>query len=166
MTSHFVFVYGTLKRERPNHCLLCDVEKGIAKYLGEGRLVDRYPLVMASEYNIPFLLDAKNYPGSYHVKGEVYEVNEQMLAHMDTLENHPEVYQRKFTHITSDEPNVPTEVEAYFFHSFRPDVLSPSPTALTMYESFDLSHVEVYIHRHLRPAHNAFWPVIYKALRA
>ena len=55
---HRVFVYGTLKKGQPNHYLIDSPEKGVAHFLGEGRTVEKYPLVIATEYNVPFLLDA------------------------------------------------------------------------------------------------------------
>lgn len=54
---HRIFVYGTLRRGQPNHYLLLDQNNGSAKWLGVARLVKKYPLVMASKYNIPALLD-------------------------------------------------------------------------------------------------------------
>ena len=54
---HRVFVYGTLKRGQPNYHLLTDSSKGLAKWLGGAKLVKKYPLVVASQYNVPFLLD-------------------------------------------------------------------------------------------------------------
>jgi len=55
---HKIFVYGTLKRNQLNHRLLLDIV-GSSSYLGEGVTVDRWPLVVASRYNVPFLLEAK-----------------------------------------------------------------------------------------------------------
>ena len=54
---HRIFVYGTLKRGQPNHHILIDPSNGVAKWLGVARLVKKYPLVVASCYNVPFLLD-------------------------------------------------------------------------------------------------------------
>ena len=54
---HRIFVYGTLKRGQPNYSLLTDSTNGIAKWLGAAKLVNKYPLVVASQYNVPFLLD-------------------------------------------------------------------------------------------------------------
>ncbi|KAK2727073.1 hypothetical protein QYM36_007804 [Artemia franciscana] len=51
-----VFVYGTLKRGEPNHCWLTDDKNGCAKFLMFGKTASKYPLVIGSEYNIPFLL--------------------------------------------------------------------------------------------------------------
>lgn len=51
-----VFTYGTLKRGEPNHKLL-QSSVGIGKFIGVGKTVRQFPLVIASKYNIPFLLD-------------------------------------------------------------------------------------------------------------
>lgn len=63
-----VFVYGTLKRGLPNHPLLCDTAIGYASFLGHAHTRDRYPLVVASRYNLPFLLPV---PGKGEVGGAI-----------------------------------------------------------------------------------------------
>jgi len=57
---HRVFVYGTLKRNEPNHGLMKDTANGYAKFLGLGKTTVQYPLVIATKYNIPFLLKKPN----------------------------------------------------------------------------------------------------------
>lgn len=64
MYSAKVFVYGTLKKGEPNHHWLEDVQKGRHTFVSEGQTLTEYPLVVATKYNIPFLLDA---PGMGHV---------------------------------------------------------------------------------------------------
>ena len=46
-----VFVYGTLKRDEPNHHYM---EK--AEFLFKATTSERWPLVISSKYNIPFAL--------------------------------------------------------------------------------------------------------------
>jgi len=53
------FVYGTLKRNEPNHHYMVD-----STFVTEATSVDKLPLVIASKYNIPFAL---NKPGVGHV---------------------------------------------------------------------------------------------------
>jgi len=65
MSLHRVFVYGTLKRGEPNHHWMTDTSKGFSRFLGVGRTVKKYPLVIATKYNIPFILDC---PGHGHVR--------------------------------------------------------------------------------------------------
>ncbi|XP_014212003.1 putative gamma-glutamylcyclotransferase CG2811 isoform X2 [Copidosoma floridanum] len=87
-----VFVYGTLKRGEPNHSLLTSAEKGYSKFLGLGKTLLKYPLVIATKYNIPFLLKR---PGvGNQIIGEVYDVDSKMLKSLDELEEHPNFYVR------------------------------------------------------------------------
>ncbi|KAM5275355.1 gamma-glutamylaminecyclotransferase isoform 1-T1 [Hipposideros larvatus] len=87
-----VFVYGTLKRGQPNHKVLLDDANGCATFQGQGHTVEPYPLVIAGEHNIPYLL---NLPGHGHrVAGEIYTVDERMLRFLDEFEDCPIMYQR------------------------------------------------------------------------
>ena len=56
MDFHRIFVYGTLKRAQPNYKQLGPAY-GIAKYIGQARTVNQWPIVISSRCNIPFLLD-------------------------------------------------------------------------------------------------------------
>lgn len=79
-----VFVYGTLKRGEKNHHLLENPNNGVAKYLYKAVTPDRYPCVLGTRYNIPFML---NKPGQgVYVMGEMFEVDDKMLAKLDELE--------------------------------------------------------------------------------
>ena len=49
----------------------------------------RFPLVIASRYNIPFLLDHPDHGNN--VRGEIYRVDEQKVKHLDILEDYPKV---------------------------------------------------------------------------
>ncbi len=53
----FAFVYGTLKKGEPNHYWLTDTANGTATFVGTGVTQNLFPLVIASRYNIPFLID-------------------------------------------------------------------------------------------------------------
>jgi len=64
----FVFVYGTLKNGEPNFHWLTNEEHGRAKFICYGTTSTLYPLVIASKYNIPFLLDE---PGTGKVIGHL-----------------------------------------------------------------------------------------------
>lgn len=138
---HRVFVYGTLKRGEPNHALLKDTNNGYAKFLGPGKTITRYPLVIATKYNIPFLLKEEG-TGS-HVFGEVYDVDSKMLMNLDELEEHPSFYVRTEhevqlipeSEIKTDVPldkieNV-TKAWIYLLPKFRPSLLKE-----TMYSSY------------------------------
>ena len=74
-----VFVYGTLKKGEPNHHWLTTPQNGHHEFLGAARMVKCYPLVIASRYNVPYLLDIQEEEGQ-GVEGEVYRVDCSMLA--------------------------------------------------------------------------------------
>ncbi|XP_064644436.1 putative gamma-glutamylcyclotransferase CG2811 isoform X2 [Lineus longissimus] len=104
-----VLVYGTLLRGQPNHYLIQNKDNGEAKYIGIGQLQDRRPLVTATPYNIPFLLDV---PGEgENITGEIFDVDDKMLKVLDDLENHPNFYQREIIPFTfkKDSQDKPTE---------------------------------------------------------
>lgn len=92
MARVLMFVYGTLKSGQPNHALLQDSAHGCAAFQGRGRTLEPFPLVIAGQHNIPYLL---HLPGTgRRVLGEVYEVDEQMLRFLDDFEDCPDIYQR------------------------------------------------------------------------
>jgi len=62
---HAIFIYGTLKRGQPNHDILQHF--GICKYYARGCTELKYPLIIDTEANLPFMLDA---PG----KGQVCSI--------------------------------------------------------------------------------------------
>ncbi|XP_041821753.1 gamma-glutamylaminecyclotransferase B-like [Chelmon rostratus] len=87
-----VFVYGTLKKGQPNFYRMFDRANGKTEFLASACTTQKYPLVIASKYNIPFLL---NIPGQGHrVQGEIYKVDYQMLKFLDAFEKVPTMYQR------------------------------------------------------------------------
>lgn len=49
-----IFVYGTLKRNEPNHHLM--IERN-AQFISEGSTVKIWPLIVTTERNVPYLLD-------------------------------------------------------------------------------------------------------------
>lgn len=95
-----VFVYGTLKSNEPNHHWLTNHKNGHSKFLSEGCTIKKYPLVIGTRYNIPFLLDRPDL--GYYVKGEIYEIDEKMLSSLDILEDYPQYYDREIQEIRSN----------------------------------------------------------------
>jgi len=61
-----VFVYGTLKQNQPNNYHLNDTKNGYAVFRSVAVTVNKYPLVISTKYNIPFLLQNE---GTGHVSG-------------------------------------------------------------------------------------------------
>ncbi|XP_032691447.1 putative gamma-glutamylcyclotransferase CG2811 isoform X2 [Odontomachus brunneus] len=141
---HRVFVYGTLKRGEPNHGVIKDVANGYAKFLGIGKTTISYPLVIATRYNIPFLLKKPNVGN--HVQGEIYDVDSTMLKRLDELEEHPTFYERTEEEIllaseaalkpgeSFEEVSELTKAWIYFLPRYNPSLLD-SP----MYVSYSNS---------------------------
>ena len=86
-------LYGTLKKGQPNHHWLSTAENGYQRFVGNAVTKNKFPLVIASRYNIPYLIDRPNEGNNIH--GEIYEVDQKMLAKLDELEDHPNYYQRR-----------------------------------------------------------------------
>lgn len=55
---HRIFAYGTLKRGQPNHWHFQSKSHGETMFIGMGRTDLAYPLVIGTEWNLPFLLFA------------------------------------------------------------------------------------------------------------
>lgn len=96
-----VFVYGTLKKGEPNHYWIENKENGFAQFVSYAKTDIRFPLIVATKFNIPFLL---NVPDTGHnIQGEIYTVDETMLKNLDELEDYPTLYDRNiFNVIGSD----------------------------------------------------------------
>ena len=115
--SHFVFVYGTLKKNEPNHYVMTSTPG----FISNGETLTKYPLVIASKFNIPYLLDKA---GTGHViKGEVYEVNDDMLKVLDDFEGHPEYYQRREEPIKLHSSHETKLCWTYFLPKFKSEML-------------------------------------------
>lgn len=83
----YLFVYGTLKAGRPNHYKMKETT-----FLGTAITKHRFPLVVGGPNFTPYLI---NQPGTgYHIKGEIYKLNEMQFREMDAFEKVPEYYHR------------------------------------------------------------------------
>ncbi|XP_042573483.1 gamma-glutamylaminecyclotransferase C-like [Cyprinus carpio] len=134
--KHHVFVYGTLKKGQPNHSIINNRTIGQAEFLAHARTVERYPLVIATKNNYPFLL---NVPGTgQRVHGEIYSVDQKMLDFLDEFEECPELYQRTKVRLEVQdgdgdvENTLKPEAFLYSTNTYEPEWLR-KPT----YENYD-----------------------------
>ena len=82
---HRVFVYGTLKRGEPNEYMWKEPGLGEVRFLAKATTVRKFPLTIASQYNLPYLLFK---PGCGHrIVGEIFEV--ENLEILDKFEGCP-----------------------------------------------------------------------------
>ncbi|XP_030011148.1 gamma-glutamylaminecyclotransferase B-like [Sphaeramia orbicularis] len=136
-----VFVYGTLKKGQPNYYRMFDTTNGKAEFLASARTTERYPLVIASKYNVPFLLDIPGQGNQVH--GEIYKVDEQMLKFLDDFESVPEKYQRTLVKLEVKEWVGPAEGETLAPGSITEAFIYSTTTyesdwpSLPTYESYD-----------------------------
>ncbi|XP_029378930.1 gamma-glutamylaminecyclotransferase B-like [Echeneis naucrates] len=137
-----IFVYGTLKKGQPNYFRLLNGTNGKAEFLASALTVEKYPLVIAGEYNIPFLL---NIPGQGHrVHGEIYKVDDRMLNFLDDFESVPSLYQRTAVRVEvmrwlrrteGEEAQPPGSITEAFLYST--DTHPSDWPSLPCYESYD-----------------------------
>lgn len=71
-----VFVYGTLKQTQPNNYHLNDIKNGRAVFRSGAVTVNKYPLVISTKYNIPFLLQKE---GDGHVSDFIHKTTYKMV---------------------------------------------------------------------------------------
>lgn len=82
-----------------------------------------------------------------HVKGEVYEVDDAVLANLDILEDHPNYYIREQHKVQSLKDNSSVTAWIYFIKNFKPEILKHQ--MLENYSNND-SHGLKYVPRYLR----------------
>lgn len=92
--KHKLFVYGTLKNGFTFH----------DKYLGDGKGVCLGRAYASPEYSLyvgaqPHLIKEKT---DKAVKGELYEVDQDVLEDIDYLEAHPLIYRREIIEIYTE----------------------------------------------------------------
>merc|ERR1712226_898688 len=102
--KNLVFVYGTLKRDEPNWPWMTDAKHGFYEFMAEGSTEASYPLVIASKYNIPFMLDLPDHKEGGQIKGEIFAVDDDKFAHLDILEDYPKLYKRRKERINLKNP--------------------------------------------------------------
>ncbi|CAG9838336.1 unnamed protein product [Diabrotica balteata] len=132
MNLHKIFVYGTLKRNEPNHSWFAKNAEGYYKYIGDAKTVEKLPLIIATKYNVPFILKS---PGNgTNIIGEVYEVDDKVFADLDILEEYPDFYTREQFDVTLLNGGSSVKVWIYVIQNFNPKLLNE-----TYYESYSNS---------------------------
>eukprot|EP00092_Neocalanus_flemingeri_P057389 GFUD01068200.1.p1 GENE.GFUD01068200.1~~GFUD01068200.1.p1 ORF type:complete len:156 (+),score=57.77 GFUD01068200.1:70-537(+) len=117
-----VFVYGTLKKGEPNHHWLSSPENGVQQFKGQAITVNQFPLVIASRYNIPYLMDKAGVGNK--IMGEIYEVDEKMLEKLDELEDHPRYYERRIEKVTKVDTKEEMSCWIYLLKKYKEEMLS------------------------------------------
>jgi gamma-glutamylcyclotransferase (GGCT)/AIG2-like uncharacterized protein YtfP len=87
-----VFVYGTLKRQHPNHRLLESANIRDTMYLGRCRIVGNYRMLDLG--NFPAVQRTTGLPPQA-IYGEVYQISQPTLDGLDILEGNGSFYTRE-----------------------------------------------------------------------
>ncbi|CAL1530586.1 unnamed protein product [Lymnaea stagnalis] len=90
-------MYGTLKSTEPNHIQLFVKGPGGAKFYGRAKTVGKFPLLVTTPFNIPFLLHKEG--TGHRIDGELYRMDEETFNHVDWFEDHPNWYVRKLVKV-------------------------------------------------------------------
>lgn len=86
---HKIFVYGTLKRGYGNNRLLAE-----SRFIGNAVTM---PALFMADHGIPFVWTSGG--PLRRIAGELYEVDDAVLARLDRLEGHPTNYHRELVEI-------------------------------------------------------------------
>lgn len=92
-------------------------------------------------------------PYLQNVIGEIYQVDDKMLANLDILEEHPNFYVREIKSVKRIDKNETSKCWIYFLKNFRPELLNQ-----TFYADYSSTgdHGLKYAERYLRdPSHPA-----------
>ena len=84
LVPHIVFVYGTLMKGELHHTSIAH-----ARFVRAAETLPEYELVQIDYY------PAKLPGGGSRIRGELYEVDDATLAHLDELEEVPHYYERR-----------------------------------------------------------------------
>ena len=91
----YVFVYGTLKQGFCNHYFLKN-----AKFIAKATTKDKFPMVNIIQAYPYIINDAGN---GHNVEGELYKIDESILARLDMLEGYPDHYDRRRVTILAED---------------------------------------------------------------
>lgn len=126
MGSHHVFVYGTLKTGFGNNRLLSN---GVFV----GKAVTVLPFVMRNTGGFPVVFRDRSPSPSHNIEGEVYEVNDETLRRLDSLEGHPDWYVRDETNVDIQDTGVQQSCWIYFGDKWNNDAREMTPTRRNTY---------------------------------
>lgn len=82
-----------------------------------------------------------------NIRGEIYKVNDETLAELDKLENHPTLYVRELLPCQELDSSTVHQAWIYKLKEYKPEMLE-----LEFYESYESkgSHGKVYVARYAR----------------
>jgi len=129
---------------------MTDGATGTHRLIGKAETLTKFPLIIGSDYNIPFLLNSPD--KGFQVEGEVYAVDEKKLAVLDELEAHPHFYRRErhlVKFLDGDFALKQVEVWIYLLPNWREQLFNEATVMFKTYSS-NGPHGRKYVDRYLR----------------
>ncbi|MBB5349447.1 gamma-glutamylcyclotransferase [Desulfoprunum benzoelyticum] len=123
---YLVFVYGTLKKGFSNHRLLTGAE-----FVGAAQTLEKFAMYYSTGTPIVLKEEAVS-----PIFGELYRVDEKILAALDSLEGHPDWYRREQVDISVDDGGQGKRLETawLYFSLDKRGMLVPSGKFLSEVE--------------------------------
>jgi len=115
MENYNVFVYGTLKYGQSNHSLIAPEENLNSTFVGAAvTCAETYTI--ACNGGFPMIQDNRIMgDDKYKIIGEIYSVDEKILARLDMLESNGRMYSRTKRPFIVNIDGEPTEVVAWIY---------------------------------------------------
>ena len=108
----YIFVYGSLRKGLANSYKLAD-----AGYMGLYKTKDKYAMVGLRSKAYPYVIEKELCEiEPVYITGELYKIDEDILAELDILEGHPHEYTRK---------RIPVTNGKYVYHAYMYIIENP-----------------------------------------
>lgn len=125
--KHRVFVYGTLMTGMHNHFRLDNTGvRLLTKIAGANGAFEMRTRITNAGYPAPVVITEGEQENQ--IRGEVYEVSNQMLITLDRLEGHPEVYRREAVRVGYTLPGEQWASESMWMYIYVDDIPNPEST--------------------------------------
>lgn len=134
--SHYVFVYGTLKKGFRNHRMIQDEE-----FVGPASTLNNYSMVVTKNTAAPFPIvfpdGREGKKGAIY--GEVYKVKPKVIRNLDYLESNGTMYKRSITPVYIAFKDGSTKKIYAFMYKGKKDYWSSREKSLKLVKPF-VSH--------------------------
>lgn len=124
-----------------------------ASYVADAITKYRYPLLQACKWNAPFMIDHQNYPSSYKIKGELFEVDKQGILALDEFEGVNQGYYKRLkteiAYTTEKGDMISKDAWCYFSYEDSVELIADSSRFIPFFGEAELKK---YTPVHLRPS--------------
>jgi gamma-glutamylcyclotransferase (GGCT)/AIG2-like uncharacterized protein YtfP len=129
------------------------MEGAKASYIADATTKFKYPLLQAGSWDAPFMIDNKDYPNSYQIKGELFEVDKQGIIALDEFEGVDNSYYKRLKteieYTTEKGQTISKDAWCYFSYKNSEELLADSSRFIPF---FGKEALKKYTAVHLRPS--------------